>query len=176
MRKLIIASILLLSVVACQPAPALGAQYHHWSETPAEVRAEHEPEVIQTWIDTYWANEWVRIYWERIAAFSAAYEHSQRVAAEQAAYPSGQCGGDLPPCWVMNKESKGDIRIWNGGCYNGPCGGRSSTASGKWQFIRRTWAGFGGYANAADAPERVQDDKARQVWAGGGGCSHWSAC
>lgn len=94
--------------------------------------------------------------------------------------PSGRCGGDLPPCWVLGVESGGDIRVWNGGCYApvghagpGPCG---STASGKWQFLRSTWAWFRGYLNAADAPEWVQDEKARLTWAGGLGCSHWSAC
>ena len=101
-------------------------------------------------------------------------------AAVAAVEPSGQCGGDLPPCHVMMRESHGDIRVWNGGCYyppgyagNNPCG---STASGKWQFIRSTWAGYGGYLNAADAPESVQDAKAREAWAGGRGCSHWSEC
>lgn len=176
MKKPIASLSVMASLALAAPQATAGAVYHHWSETPAEVQATHSPEVIQSYIDAYWANEWVRIYWERIAAFSAAFEAAQRAAAEQAAYPSGQCGGDLPPCWVMRRESRGDIRIWNGGCYNGPCGGGASTASGKWQFIRSTWAGFGGYRNAADAPERVQDDKARQVWAGGRGCSHWSAC
>jgi hypothetical protein len=92
----------------------------------------------------------------------------------------------------MRRESGGNIRIWNGGCYapygytgsRSPCG--SSTASGKWQILRSTWGarivngkcvgGYGGYCNAADAPEEVQDAKARELWAGGRGCSHWSAC
>ena len=93
------------------------------------------------------------------------------------------CGGDLPPCYVMNRESGGGyINLWNGGCvlapgYTGrisPCG--TSSASGKWQFIRKTWGRYGGYLNAADAPESVQDAKARQIWNGGRGCSHWQAC
>lgn len=104
---------------------------------------------------------------------------------------SHPCGGDLPPCWVMMRESHGDPRIWNGGCYapvgwagsRSPCGG--SNASGKWQFMRSTWNNFcfdldgSGpdaptcYLNAADAPEFVQDAKARQVWANGAGRSHW---
>lgn len=83
------------------------------------------------------------------------------------------CGGDLPPCYVMMRESKGYINIWNGGC-SYPCG--SSSASGKWQAIRSSWGGYGGYRNAADAPESVQDAWARRLWRGGSGCSHWSAC
>jgi len=81
-------------------------------------------------------------------------------------YGSGACGGDLPPCYVMMRESGGDITAQN----------PTSTASGKWQFIDSTWAGYGGYAKARYAPESVQDEKARQLWAGGAGCGHWSAC
>lgn len=91
---------------------------------------------------------------------------------------TGRCGGDLPPCYVMERESGGDPRVWNGGCYApvghvgiSPCG--VSDASGKWQFLRSSWAGYGGYLNAADAPEWVQDEKARMLFAGGAGCSHW---
>lgn len=79
---------------------------------------------------------------------------------------SGSCGGDLPPCYVMNRESGGNIRAKN----------PSSSASGKWQFLDSTWQGYGGYARAMDAPEAVQDARARALWAGGRGCSHWSAC
>lgn len=86
------------------------------------------------------------------------------------------CGGVLPPCSVMMRESGGDPHIWNGGCYNGPCRRGSSTASGKWQFIRGTWDNFMGYRNAADAPAHVQDQKARLLWNNGRGCSHWRAC
>jgi hypothetical protein len=93
-------------------------------------------------------------------------------------YPPGQCGGDLPPCYVMMRESSGNIRIWNGGCYapigwtgKSPCG--VSSSSGKWQFIRSTWANYAGKLNAADASEKEQDDKARQVYGNGAGCSHW---
>lgn len=81
----------------------------------------------------------------------------------------------------MMRESGGDIRIWNGRCYApvghlglSPCG--SSSASGKWQFTRRTWQALppsAGYVNAADAPESVQDAAARYLWAGGAGASHW---
>lgn len=86
--------------------------------------------------------------------------------APVAAPSTGRCGGDLPPCWVMMRESGGNIRAQN----------PSSSASGKWQFISSTWAGFGGYAEAYLAPESVQDAKARQLWANGAGCGHWGAC
>ncbi|WP_426572308.1 transglycosylase family protein [Aquihabitans sp. McL0605] len=84
-----------------------------------------------------------------------------------AAGPStGRCGGDLPPCYIMNRESGGSLTAKN----------PSSSASGKWQFLDSTWAGYGGYSSASQAPESVQDAKARQLWAGGSGCGHWSAC
>lgn len=92
------------------------------------------------------------------------------------------CGGDLPPCWVMDRENPNrDLTVYNGGSHHevGYTGGNpegDSTASGKWQFLRSTWNGFGGYVNAADAPWEVQDAKAREVWAGGRGCRAWSAC
>lgn len=79
----------------------------------------------------------------------------------------GRCGGSLPSCQVMKCESGGNLRVRN---ISG------SSASGKWQFLRSTWNGFGGYAEARDAPESVQDAKARQLWAGGAGASHWRSC
>lgn len=95
---------------------------------------------------------------------------------------SGQCGGTLPPCYVLKRESGGDARVWTGGCYLpigytglNPCN-RRSTASGLWQITRSTWAGFDGYVNAADAPVDVQNARAAELWDGGNGCGHWSAC
>ncbi len=177
MKKLLACLVLSVTLAACVPAPgAVG----HWSEAPAEVQAEHSPEVIQAFIDAYWRQVWVDTYnYRKWMAAAVAYEARK---AEAAAYPHGLCGGDLPPCWVMRRESKGDIRVWNGICYapvgyagrHSPCG--ISSASGKWQVVRGTWAGFGGYLNAADAPESVQDARVRQLWANGRGCSHWSAC
>ena len=62
-----------------------------------------------------------------------------------------------------------DSYIYSGGCYfpigyTGPAC-TDGAASGKWQFLRSTWAKFMGYINAADAPEDVQDAKARITWA-----------
>lgn len=107
---------------------------------------------------------------EAAAAAAAAAEQARKEAAAAAAPApsagSGRCGGNLPPCYIMNRESGGNIRAKN----------PSSTASGKWQFLNSTWAGYGGYAEAWMAPESVQDAKAAQLWAGGAGCGHWSAC
>ena len=101
------------------------------------------------------------LLWSNIAKLTAWYK-----AQQAKAYPHGLCGGDLPPCYVMMRESRGDIHAQN----------PRSTASGKWQFLDSTWGGYGGYAKARYAPEKVQDDRARQLWAGGRGCGHWSAC
>lgn len=77
-------------------------------------------------------------------------------------YPSGQCGGNLPPCWIMMRESRGQIHAQN----------PDSSASGKWQILDSTWQlhdskgnalPFMGYWHAKDAPEWVQDAKARSM-------------
>lgn len=76
------------------------------------------------------------------------------------------CGGDLPPCYVLSRESGGNPKAEN----------PTSTASGLWQFIDSTWAGYGGYSHASYAPASVQNGKAALLWDGGRGCYHWSAC
>jgi hypothetical protein len=100
------------------------------------------------------------------AAQRAAAANSAPSTATYSGPVTGRCGGDLPPCSVMMCESGGNITARN----------PNSSASGKWQFIRSTWANFGGYAEAWMAPEDVQDAKARALWAGGAGASHWRSC
>lgn len=128
----------------------------------------------QEWNTVVWVNatnfdRWVDETEQRLAAEQLA--RTERAAAERAerninANPSGgggRCGGNLPPCCVMQRESGGDITAQN----------PSSSASGKWQFIASTWNGYGGYAEAYLAPESVQDAKAAELWAGGAGAGHW---
>lgn len=140
-----------------------------------ETVALAEAEAIRAWNDYQlflWA-EAVRQAEEAERARLAEVERQRQAdAARQrqerpiATPGTGRCGGDLPPCYVMMRESGGNITAQN----------PRSTASGKWQFLRSTWGGYGGYLNAKDAPESVQDERARQLWDNGRGCSHWSAC
>lgn len=101
-------------------------------------------------------------------AENARQRLSSRTVVIETNWPSSlyPCGGDLPPCYVKMRESGGDYNARN----------PTSTASGAWQFLDSTWAGFGGYPRAYLAPPEVQDERARQLWDGGRGCSHWSAC
>lgn len=126
------------------------------------------------WVDAVEKNNFIA-WFDYLAEVESARQEQLRKAAEKKAaerevqvpsanrQSSGRCGGDLPPCCVMNRESGGSLTAQN----------PSSTASGKWQFLDSTWAGFGGYSSAYLAPESVQDAKARQLWAGGAGASHW---
>lgn len=77
-------------------------------------------------------------------------------------YGTGACGGDLPPCWVMKRESGGNINAYN------PTGCSGRGCYGKWQCDPRTCDGTG--------TEEEQDAEARRVWDNGRGCSHWAAC
>lgn len=81
-----------------------------------------------------------------------------------------------PPASVMGRESGGNPRVWNGGKEYSQESRGFSSASGCWQFIRSTWGGYKGYANAADAPVSVQNERAKQVWDGGNGYCHWHRC
>lgn len=91
---------------------------------------------------------------------------TRKARSELFAAATGRCGGDLPPCWVMMRESGGDIHAYNPtGCANDRLG---PGCFGKWQCSRSTCDGTG--------TEEEQDAEARRVWDGGRGCHHWSAC
>lgn len=76
------------------------------------------------------------------------------------------CGGQLPTCRVLACESGGNPTADN----------PNSSASGLWQFLDSTWAGYGGYDRAKYAPASVQNELAAAIWNGGSGQSHWAAC
>jgi len=69
------------------------------------------------------------------------------------------------PAYICQRESRYDPRAQN----------PVSSASGKYQFLDSTWANYGGFQHAKDAPEWMQDEKAREVWAATGGAA-WACC
>jgi hypothetical protein len=92
------------------------------------------------------------------------------------------CGGNLPPCWICQRESHCTYGIVSNGlfCTGMPC-------FGAWQFDPRTWRGVVQQAGFADIPEwpptdwprvtpEMEDRVAAALWAGGQGCGHWAAC
>lgn len=100
---------------------------------------------------------------ERVSIRTSSSDTNRTVVAAA----GDRCGGDLPPCYVKQRESGGDYGAVN------PTGCGGYTCGGAWQFDPRTWAGYGGYQYAQDAPPDVQDAKARELWANGAGASHW---
>lgn len=101
------------------------------------------------------------------------------------------CGGDLPPCYVCQRESHCTYGIVSRTINCAPY-----VCYGKWQFNPRTYttaARAVGAPTLFDAspkdpfavyrPDRWaqvtpadEDAAARWVWAGGAGCNAWAAC
>lgn len=100
----------------------------------------------------------------RQAAAREAERETYRAPAPSNGGGSGRCGGNLPPCPVMECESGGNIHAEN----------PNSSASGKWQIIDSTWGNYMGYPTAASAPEWVQDQRAAEIYAGGAGRGQWA--
>ncbi len=108
--------------------------------------------------------------WNEVAAarHEAVYRTQQRasVASGSDRGPAAAAtSGCAIPAYICARESGYNIRAQN----------PVSSASGKYQFLDSTWGGYGGYAHAKDAPESVQDERARQVWTETGG-SAWACC
>ncbi len=85
---------------------------------------------------------------------------------------SGSCGGDLPPCSAMQKESGGSLTAVSPVGY---CVGGDQRCHGKWQFDLDTWYGLGYSGLPEDAEEDTQDEAARTLYASQG-CAAWSTC
>ena len=168
MRRALIATTIVLTVftaLVAIPQSQAGAQPQQTQHPTAAAKSDPcRPGDAPCWRNhinrRIWMAEVARQQrYARLLAYAAA------VAASRA-YPHGLCGGDLPPCYVMRRESGGNITAQN----------PRSTASGKWQVLDSTWRGYGGVRKARYASERVQDDFARRLWNHGRGCSHWSSC
>lgn len=153
-RTKALAATLIIVLASLLPRPATADPIDYSKLTPAQKAAF-----------TAWVTHARHDYLFRLMA---AHERAEaaRAEARRRAYPHGLCGGDLPPCYVMWRESRGIITARN----------PRSSASGKWQALDSTWHHWGGYPHAYLAPEKVQDDFARWLWNHGRGCAHWSAC
>lgn len=100
---------------------------------------------------------------EAAQAAEAARAH-RRSSGGGGASTGGTCAGSIPG-HVIYRESKCDPRAVN----------PRSGAAGKYQILESTWAGYGGYATADQAPEEVQDERAAQIYAASG-CRPWGGC
>lgn len=103
---------------------------------------------------------------EAQAARDAAASRSRGSCDRPVNYGAGQGQNDAIPSEIVRRESNGNYGACN----------ESSGACGKYQFLDSTWNNYGGYQSACDAPPAVQDQKARETWAGGAGCQHWASC
>lgn len=80
------------------------------------------------------------------------------------------CGGDYPPCSVVEIESHGNYNAYN------PTGCGGLGCFGKWQFAG-SWAGkLGLPLDLSQATPEQQDNAARLLWNQGAGCGNWNAC
>lgn len=83
------------------------------------------------------------------------------------ALPVLLAGGDPPPPTICGQQAGStDIvlatirALESGGNYRAQAA--RATASGAYQFLDSTWAGYGGYTHAKDAPPEIQDAKAAE--------------
>lgn len=90
-----------------------------------------------------------------------------------AAAPAGSGSGCVIPAYICQRESGFSYSALN----------PSSGAGGMYQFLPSTWNGIARQIAPQWvgtpphlAPPAVQDQFAAYLWAGGAGCSHWSAC
>lgn len=179
---LAIAVVALLALVgAARNLPSASADHDARVGTEALARSTGAPYLVRSGPaggDVRLANMAADLHQQQVAAFLVAAKANADAQARarqarsrtastyrMAGTSTGHaCGGDLPPCCVMMRESRGNPTAVNS----------SSGASGKWQFMPGTWNSYGGYSSAAQAPESVQDARARQVYAGGAGAGNWA--
>jgi hypothetical protein len=98
------------------------------------------------------------------AANAAARRRSSGASSGGSGGGGGTCAGSIPG-HVIYRESKCNPMAVNS----------RSGAAGKYQVLESTWAGYGGYATADQAPEDVQDAWAAEAYAAAG-CRPWGGC
>ena len=114
------------------------------------------------------AAEITRIEIAQAAAARAALARQAASAPAAAGTPTpvgpspGPGGSYTIPSSVVQCESGGQNLTPN-----------SAGASGFYQILPSTWAGYGGYGQAYQAPKSLQDQRAAQLWNGGSGASNW---
>ncbi len=115
---------------------------------------------------------------ERRPAAPVARSPGRRSAQSVDDLNGAACGGDLPPCWVLQRESRGNPDAYNpSGCVQTDREGNTYRGCyGLWQFGVVTFRGLGYSGVATDYGADVQNEAARRLWAGGAGCSNWAAC
>ena len=102
---------------------------------------------------------------EVTALITWVFSEAGRNARADSHARSNGAPGTCSETGIFLAESGGNWRARNGG----------SSAAGGFQYLVSTWAGYGGYASAADAPAWVQHERFHQTWANGAGRSHWAA-
>lgn len=155
--------------------------------------SDHDPDLTQLAhnIHTWQTAAWNQAVWNQAVWNQAVWRAELQRQAQQTTTitrphtptttptsPSRRCGGHLPPCWVLARESGGRYDAVN----PTGCGGRG--CYGAWQFDPRTWDAAAGRAGRPDLigvrPDRAspedQDLIAAALWDDGRGCSHWAAC
>ena len=136
----------------CEPVPARCGQ-DQWAGLETALTAIRDYELA--------------LFYNSLQNRSAGDTNTQRSSGgcgvREPLYKEGnQFGGSAIPENIVARESGGNYNSCN----------KSSTASGRYQVLDSTWAGYGGYARAVDAPMDVQDAWAAEAWAAAG-CRPW---
>lgn len=159
-----------LSLVS-SPAAAVQEEANPWA-----VEQAHQSTTPMQGLDeaVHYASlvEWNKAEAQNRAVAAAAKKKNPKVSHRSSSSQggNGHCGGDLPPCWVLDRESghnDGDPNTYDINAYN-PTGCGGAGCYGKWQCDPSSCDGTG--------TEEEQDAEARRLWNGGAGCSNWAAC
>ncbi len=141
------------------------------------VELTQPPTAVSTHPTTDLARTWNLALWDQARWWGAVEVETARVRVDQTlsagAVPAAvsatnsvngyPCGGDLPSCCTLQKESGGTPTAQN----------PVSSSSGLWQDTDSTWDNYKGYAHAKDAPPDIQNERNRQIWNNGAGWANW---